>query len=75
MLGVFTVKTATRLAQLMQLQVKNAQKTRNNVFRPKQTTNKVSCKTFRDFELGKKVFLVFQKPKNKAKDLWNIFSC
>ena len=59
----------------MELQVKNAQKSRNNVFTRKQTTNKASCKTFRDFELGKKVCVVFQKPKNKAKDLWNIFSC
>ena len=50
----------------MQLQVKNAQKSRNNVFRPKQTTNKASCKIFRGFEVGKKVFVVFRKPKNKT---------
>ena len=58
----------------MQLQVKKAQKSRNNVFRPKQTTNKMSCKIFRGFEVGKKVCVVFPKPKNKTKGSWNIFS-
>ena len=51
----------------MQLQVKNAQKSRNNVFRKKQTTNKAPCKIFRDFAVGKKVRVVFPKPKNKTK--------
>ena len=51
----------------MQLQVKNAQKSRNNVFTKKQTTNKAPWKIFRDFEVGKKVHVVFPKPKNKTK--------
>ena len=67
MLGVFTVQTATRSAQLNQLQVKMRQKTRNNVFRRKLNTNKAPSKIFRGFEVGKKVRVVFQKPKKKTK--------
>ena len=67
MLGIIKVKTATRKAQLMQLQVKMPQKSRNNVFRRKQTTNKAPSKIFRGFEVGKKVRVVFPKPKNKTK--------
>ena len=51
----------------MQLQVKKPQSRRNNVFRKKQTTNKAPSKIFRGFEDGKKVHVVFPKPKNKTK--------
>ena len=51
----------------MQLQVKMTQKSRNNVFRKKQTTNKAPSKIFRGFEVGKKVRVVFPKPKNNTK--------
>ena len=50
----------------MQLQVKMLQKSRNNVFRRKQTTKKVPSKIFRGFEIVKKVRMVFPKPKNKT---------
>ena len=49
----------------MQLQVKKPQK--NNVFTRKQTTNKAPSKMFRGFEVGKKVRVVFPKPKNNTK--------
>ena len=62
MLGVFNVETATRYAQLMQLQVKKPQKSGNNVFTKKQTTNKAPSKIFIGFEVGKKVRVVFPKP-------------
>ena len=51
----------------MPLQVKMAQKSRNNVFIGKETTNKAPSKIFRVFEIGKKVRVIFPKPKNKAK--------
>ena len=51
----------------MQLQVEMPQKNRNKVLTKKQTTNKAPSKMFRGFEVGKKVRVVFQKPKNKAK--------
>ena len=51
----------------MQLQVKNAQKSRNNVFRKKQTTNKAPYKIFRGFEVGKMMRVVFPNQKNKIK--------
>ena len=51
----------------MQLPVKNPQKSRNNVFRRKQTTNKALSKIFRGFKVEKKVRDVFPKPKNKTK--------
>ena len=57
----------TRYALLMQLEVKNPKKTRNNVFRRKQTTNKAQSKIFTGFEVGKKLRVVFPKPKNKTK--------
>ena len=68
MLGVFTVQTATRSAQINQLQVKMRQKSRNKVFRRKLTTNKAPSKIFRGFEVGKKVSVAFPKLKNKTKD-------
>ena len=73
-LGVFIVETATRYAQLMQLQVKMPKTSRNNVFRRQQTTKKAPSKIFRDFEVGEKVRVVFPKTKNKTKGYWNIFS-
>ena len=51
----------------MQLQVKNAQKSRNNVFIPKQTTNKAPSNIFRGFPVREKVRVVFPKTKNKTK--------
>ena len=51
----------------MQLQVKNPQNSRNNVFRRKQTTNNAPTKIFRGFDVGKKVREVFPNPKNKTK--------
>ena len=51
----------------MQLQVKMPRKSRNNVFRRKQTTRKAPSKIFRGFEVAKKVRVVFPKPKNKTK--------
>ena len=51
----------------MQLPVTNTKKRRNNVFRRKQITNKAPSKIFRGFEVGKKVRVVFPKPKNKTK--------
>ena len=51
----------------MQLEVKMPQKSRNNVFRTKETTNKAPSKIFRGFEVGEKVCVVFPKPKNKTK--------
>ena len=67
MLGVFIVETSTRFRQLMQVQVKIPQKSRNNVFRRKETTNKAPSKIFRRFEVGKNVRVVFKKPKKKTK--------
>ena len=67
MLGVFIVETATTQTQLMQLQVKIPQKSRNNVFRRKETTKKAPSKIFRGFEVGQKVRVVFPKTKNKTK--------
>ena len=67
MLGVFIVECAIRYAQLMQLQVRMPQKSRYKVFRRKHTTNKTGSKIFRSFEVGKKVRVVFSKPKNKTK--------
>ena len=57
----------------MQLQVKNAQKSKNNSFRPKRTTNKASCKIFRGFELGKNVLRGFSKPKEQNQMLMEHF--
>ena len=51
----------------MQLQVEMPQKSRNNVFRTKLTANKVPSNMFSGFEVGKKVRVVFPKPKNKTK--------
>ena len=51
----------------MQLQVKKPQKRRNKVFRRKQTTNKAASRIFRSFEAGKKLRVVFRKPKKKTK--------
>ena len=51
----------------MQLQVEIPQKSRNNAFRRKLTTNKAPSKMFSGFEVGKKVRVVFPKPKNKTK--------
>ena len=51
----------------MQLQVEMPQKNRTNVFIRKQTTKKAPSKMFRGFEVGKKLRVVFPKPKNKAK--------
>ena len=67
MLRVFRVETALRYAQLMQLRVKMPEKSRNKVFRTKQITNKAPSNTFRNFEVGKKVCVVFPKPKNNTK--------
>ena len=65
MLGIIKVKTATRKAQL--IQVKMPQKSRNIVFRKKQTRNNKPSKTFRGFEVGKMVRVVFPKAKSKTK--------
>ena len=43
----------------MQLQVKLQQKSKSNVFRRKQTRNKVPSKIRRGFKLRKKVRLMF----------------
>ena len=51
----------------MQLQVKMPQKSRNNVFSAKLTKNKAPSKIFSAFQVGKKVRVVFPKPKNKTK--------
>ena len=51
----------------MQLQVKNTQKSKNNVFTRKQTTNKAPSKIFRGFEVGKKVAWFLQSRRTKAK--------
>ena len=53
----------------MQLHVKKPQTSRNKVFRRKQKTSKATSKIFRGFEVGKKVLVVFPKPKNKTKNL------
>ena len=51
----------------MQLQVKKPQTSRSNVFKRKQTTIKAPSQVFKRFEVGKKVGVVFPKPKNKTK--------
>ena len=51
----------------MKLQVKMPQKSINKVFTRKQTTNKAPSKIFRGFKVGKKVRVVFPKPKNYTK--------
>ena len=48
---------------------------RNNVFRSKQTTNKVPPKIFRGFEVRRKVRLIFWKPKHNMKRKCYVFSC
>ena len=52
----------------MILLVKMPQKSLNNVFRTKYTTNKEPPKIFRGFQVGKNERVVFAKPKNKTKD-------
>ena len=51
----------------MQLQPKMLQRTRIKVFRITQITNKAPSKILGNFEIGKKAYLVFPKPKNKTK--------
>ena len=59
---------------LIQIQVKMPQNSRNNVFRGKQTTNKVPSNIFRGFELRTKVQLMFWGPNNSMKGKGDIFS-
>ena len=51
----------------MQLKIKMPQNSRNKAFERKQTTNKEASKIFRGFAVGKKVRVVFPKPKNNTK--------
>ena len=53
----------------MQLVVKIAQKSRNNIFRMKQTTNNAPSKIFRAFAVRKKVRGFFSKPKEQNQRL------
>ena len=57
----------------MQLPVKKPQTSRSNVFRRKQKTKKAPSQIFSGLKVGKKVRVVFLKPKNKTKGSWNIF--
>ena len=57
----------------MQLQVKMLQKSRNNVFRLKQTTNKAPSKIFRGFEVAKKGACGFSKDKEQNQRLMEHF--
>ena len=56
---VFEGQTATRQVPLMGLQTKMPQNNQNNVFRSKQTTNKVPPIIFRGFQVRKRVRLMF----------------
>ena len=58
----------------MQLQVKMPEKSRNNLFRSKQTTNKGPSKILRGFKVGGKVRMMLSTIKQHNKLLWNIFT-
>ena len=58
----------------MQLQVKIPEKSGNNVFRRKKTTNNPPSKIFRGFEVGKKVRVVFSKAKEQNQRLMEHFT-
>ena len=60
-------------ATIMQLQPKMPQKSRNNVFRRKQTTNKMPPKIFRVFEVAKKGVRGFSKAKEQKQRLMKDF--
>ena len=57
----------------MQLQVKMPQKSRNNKFRRKQTTNKAPSKIFGGFEVAKKGAGGFSKAKEQNQRLMEHF--
>ena len=52
----------------MQLQFMMPQKSRNNVFRKKYTTNKAPSRIFRSFAVPKKVRVVFPNQRIKPKE-------
>ena len=57
----------------MQLQVKMPRKSRNNVFRRKQTTKKAPSKIFRGFKVPKKRACGFSKAKEQNHRLMEHF--
>ena len=51
----------------MQLQLKREKNSNNNVFRRKQTINKVPHIMFRGFAVRRNVLLIFRRPKDSMK--------
>ena len=58
----------------MQLQVKQKKSSANNVFRSKETRNKIPPKVFRGFETGRKVQFMFSRPRDNMKRKFYGFS-